>query len=133
MANQVYPLYKQALIDAEPNTDLKDGNVKISLLSRDYVYSPLHQFRTDLTGVITTSGTLQGKSVTNGVFRAADVTYSAVAGPNEVFSFVVWIDTGTPSTSRLVAYIDTNQVALPVTVTGGDIKHQFDVAGIFAL
>jgi len=132
MANQIYPLFLQACLDGESNIDLKDGNVKITLLSASYVYSPFHQYRTHLTGVVATSGDLQGKSVVNGFFKAADITYPGVAGA-EIVAFAVWLDTGTASTSRLVAYIDSNQVALPLVPTGGDIKQQFDPAGIFAL
>jgi hypothetical protein len=68
---------------------------------------------------VATSGALASKTTTNGVADAADVTFSAVTGdPCE--AIVIYKDTGTESTSRLIAYIDT-ATGLPVTPNGGDI------------
>ena len=69
---------------------------------------------------VATSGALGSKTVTNGVADAADVTFTAVTGdPSE--AIVIYKDTGTESTSRLIAYIDT-ATGLPVTPNGGDIS-----------
>jgi hypothetical protein len=68
---------------------------------------------------VATSGALASKTTTNGVADAADVTFTAVTGdPCE--AIVIYKDTGTESTSRLIAYIDT-ATGLPVTPNGGDI------------
>lgn len=133
MANAIYPLYKQALMDADTDVDLIAGNVKVALVDTGtYTYSAAHQFLSDLTGITATSGNLASKTVTNGVFDAADVTLTAVSG-NQSEALVFYIDTGVAGTSRLVAYLDTGQTGLPVTPNGGDINLVWNALGIFAL
>jgi hypothetical protein len=64
------------------------------------------------------------KTSTAGVADVADFTFTAVTGdPSEVIVF--YKDTGTASTSALIAYIDT-ATGLPVTPNGGDINIQID-------
>ncbi|MFF6951831.1 hypothetical protein ACFZAD_24630 [Streptomyces iakyrus] len=69
---------------------------------------------------ISTSGNLSSKTATAGVADAADVTFSTVTGAT-VEALVLYKDTGTASTSRLIAYIDT-ATGLPITPNGGDIN-----------
>ena len=133
MANALYPKWKEALLTLASGNDLENGNVKVSLIDTGtYTYSSSHDMRDDLSGVVATSGNLTSKTITNGVFDAADVTFSAVSG-SSAEAIVIWIDSGTPSTSPLVAYIDTGQTGLPVTPNGGDITITWNASGIFAL
>lgn len=133
MANAIYPKYKEALLDAFTDIDLVGLTVKVALVDTGvYTYSSTHQFLSDLSGVVGTAQTLGSKTVTNGVFDAADVTYTAVTG-NSVEALVIYIDTGTAGTSRLVAYIDTGVTGLPVTPNGGNITVTWNASGIFAL
>lgn len=133
MANAIYPLYKQALLDASANVDINDGTVKVALVDTGvYTYSAAHEFLTSLTGVVGTAQTINNTTVTNGVFDGDNVTYTAVSG-NTVEALVIYIDTGVSSTSRLVAYIDTGVTGLPVTPNGGDISVTWNASGIFAL
>jgi len=122
MANAIYPLYKQALLDASANVDLNDGTVKVALVDTGtYTYSATHEFLTSLSGVVGTAQTINTTTVTNGLFDGDNVTFTAVTG-NSVEALVIYIDTGTAGTSRLVAYIDTSVTGLPVTPNGGDIS-----------
>jgi hypothetical protein len=133
MANAIYPLYKQALLDASSDVDLNDGTVKVALVDTDtYTYSAAHDFLDDLSGVVGTAQTIGNTTVTGGVFDGDNVTFTAVSGA-EVEALVIYIDTGNAATSRLVAYIDTGQTGLPVTPNGGDIQIQWNASGIFAL
>jgi hypothetical protein len=133
MANAIYPLYKQALLDASANVDINDGTVKVALVDTGvYTYSAAHEFLTSLTGVVNTAQTINNTTVTNGVFDGDDVTYTAVSG-NTVEALVIYIDTGVSSTSRLVAYIDTGVTGLPLTPNGGDVSITWNASGIFAL
>lgn len=133
MANAIYPLYKQSLLAGDTNISLSGGTVKVALVDTGvYTYSAAHQFLTSLTGVVGTAQTIGTKTVTNGVFDGADVTYTAVTG-STVEALVIYIDTGTAGTSRLVAYIDTSVTGLPVTPNGGDITITWNASGIFAL
>jgi hypothetical protein len=71
-----------------------------------------------------TSGALTGKTVTAGVADAVDVTFTAVSGAT-VEAIVLYADSGTEATSRLIAYIDT-ATGLPLTPNGGDVTVAWD-------
>lgn len=130
MANAVYPIYKQALLDALSDVDLNDGTVKCALVDTGtYTYSAAHDFLNDLSGVVGTAQTIANTTVTNGLFDGDNVTYTAVSG-STVEALVIYIDTGNSATSRLVAYIDTGVTGLPVTPNGGDISITWNASGI---
>lgn len=133
MANAIYPLYKQALLDGDTLVDLNDLTVKVALVDTGtYTYSAAHQFLTSLTGVVGTAQTIGATTVTNGLFDGSDVTFSTVTG-NSAEALVIYIDSTVAATSRLVAYIDTSVTGLPVTPNGGDITITWNVSGIFQL
>lgn len=134
MANTVYPKYKQALLNGDSNISLASGTVKVALIdTNDVAYSAAHDFFNDVSAaVVGTPQTIGSKSITNGLFDGADVTFSAVSG-DQCEALIIFIDTGTPSTSRLVAYIDTGVTGLPVTPNGGDIAVTWNASGIFQL
>jgi hypothetical protein len=73
---------------------------------------------------IATSAALVSPTVTDGVADANDVVFTAVSGAS-VEAIILYKDTGTESTSRLIAYIDTG-TGLPVTPNGGDITISWD-------
>ena len=127
MANALYPLWKEALLSAAANSELVAGTVKIALVDTAVsTYSAAHQFFSSVSAaVIGTPQTLGTKTVSGGVFDAADPTFTAVSGAS-VEALVVYIDTGVAGTSRLVAYIDTGVTGLPVTPNGGNIALAFD-------
>jgi hypothetical protein len=132
MPNAIYPKYKEAVLQSSANSSLT-GTVKAALVDTGaYTYSAAHEFLTSLTGVVGTAQTLGTKTYTDGVFDAADVTYTAVTG-NSAEAIVLYIDTGTAGTSRLVAFLDTGFTGLPVTPNGGDITVTWNASGIFAL
>lgn len=131
MANLIYPLFKQRLLT--PGVDLSSLTLRAVLIDTGtYTYNAAHDAYDDLSGVVgPESGALASKTFTNGVFDAADVTFSAVTGAT-VEAVVVFIDSGTPSTDYLVAFIDTG-TNLPVTPNGGDITIQWNASGLFSL
>jgi len=133
MANALYPKWKEALLQASSDSALT-GTVKAALVDTGtYTYSSAHQYLSDLSGVVGTAQTIGAtKSYTSGVFDGADVTFSSVTG-NTVEALVIYIDTGTAGTSRLVAFIDTGVTGLPVTPNGGNISVTWNASGIFAL
>lgn len=133
MANAIYPLYKQALLDASANVDINDGTVKVALIDTGtYTYNSTHEFYSSVSGVVGTPQTINNTTVTNGLFDGDNVTYTAVTG-NSVEALLIYIDTGTAATSRLVAWIDTSVTGLPVTPNGGDITITWNASGIFQL
>lgn len=134
MAAVIYPKYKEALLTGSSNISLTSGNVKAVLVdTADYTYSATHEFYSSLTsaGRVAISPNLGTKTVTNGLFDAADTTFSAVTGDVSE-AIVIFIDTGTEGTSRLVAYLDSG-TGLPVTPNGGDINVAWNASGIFQL
>lgn len=73
---------------------------------------------------IATSGNFASKTTTAGVANAANITLTAVSGAS-VESIEIYKDSGTESTSTLIANIDT-ATGLPVTPNGGDINVNWD-------
>lgn len=122
MANAIYPKWKEAVIQASANSSLT-GNVKAILVdTADYTYSAAHDFLDDVPGaaIVATSANLGTKTYTNGTFDTADFTFTAVTG-DQSEALIIYIDTGSAATSRLVCYRDTGVTGLPVTPNGGDI------------
>jgi hypothetical protein len=78
------------------------------------------------------STALQNTSVTNGLFDADDITLSAVTGDTSE-AIIIYVHTGTESTSRLVLYIDSGVTGLPATPSGGDISLAWNASGIAQL
>lgn len=133
MANALYPKWKEAIEQATSNSSL-GGTVKVALIDTGvYTYSAAHEFWSSASSAsVGTPQTLASKTFTNGLFDAADSTFSAVTG-SSVEALIIFVDTGTASTSRLVAYIDTGVTGLPVTPNGSDITVQWNASGIFQL
>lgn len=124
MANQLYLKGKESFLGGDLALDT--DTIKCVLVDTG-VYTPnftTHQFLSDVTGVVATSPAFTTKTVTNGVFDAADITFTAVTG-NDSEAVVLYKDTGVSSTSNLIAYIDT-ATGLPVTPNGTDIIVQWD-------
>jgi hypothetical protein len=61
------------------------------------------------------------------------VTYTAVPSGSTVTALIIYIDTGTPGTSRLVAFIDTGVTGFPLSTNGGDVTVSWNASGIFQL
>lgn len=132
MASVIYPKAKESLLSQNPSIDLDTDTIKAAMVDTGtYTYSAAHQYYSSVSGVVGTPATLASKTVTNGTFDAADVTYSAVTG-NSVEAIVIYKDTGSAATSPLIAYIDSG-TGLPVTPNGGDITIAWNASGIFSL
>jgi len=134
MANALYAKAKEAFLSGL--IDLTTDTIKATLLdSADYTPDlAAHDFLDDVpSGARVATVTLTGKSVTGGVFDAADATFSSVTG-DQCEYIISWQDTGTESTSRLIAIIDT-ATGLPITPNGADINIVWDNGSnkIFAL
>ena len=130
MASHVYPLAKQSFLSAGIN--MTSATIKAALVTSGYTYSASDQFRSALgANSIALSGALSGKSVTNGVFDASDITLSAVAGGSTVAAIVGYVDTGSAATDNLLWFEDGFSLA----TNGGDITIAWDngASKIFAL
>ena len=138
MANAIYPKAKKQMLQA--GIDLSSVNVKALLVNvsgggTTYTYSSSHEFLSDIPSAarIATSGNLASKTLGNdGSFDSDDPTFSGVTG-DSIESIVLYIDTGTAGTSRLIMYQDTGVTGLPLTPDGSDAQIVVDAGGWFVL
>jgi len=128
LASQLYPKGAAHILGLSTKVDLVADNIKLLFYSGSF--SSSHEFVSDLTGasIIARSGNLAGKTVTGGVFDANDLTVTAVSG--SAFTHVIlYDDTGTDSTSRLIAIFDISTF----TPNGGDVNVVFNASGLFSI
>ena len=124
MANALYDKGREGFLDG--TIDWDTDNIKVALIDTG-VYTvnlSTHSASSDLLGIVDETANLSSKTVTDGVADAADETITAVTGVT-VEALVIYQDTGTPGTSRLIAYIDT-ATGLPLTPNGGDVTIEWD-------
>lgn len=121
MANALYGKGREGFLDGSIDWDTDDIRI-IFIDTADYTVSiDVHDNLDDVAAAsrVAVSGALSGKTVTLGVADASDVTLTSVTGdPFE--AIIIYKHTGTESTSRLIAYIDT-ATGLPTTPNGSDI------------
>lgn len=133
MANALYPKFKQALLEGDIALDTSD--VKCMLVDlADYTYSAAHDFLDDVPVAAREeiSAALGSKTFTDGVFDSANPVFTGATGdPCE--ALILFIDTGSAATSRLIAFYDTGVTGLPVLPNGGDINVTVNASGWFAL
>jgi len=122
----LYPKFKESLMKKE--IDLLTDDIKLSLIDTgEYTYSSTDQFFDDIpsAAIIGTSGNLSSKSVTDGVFDADDVLISGLTGAPTIEAVLLWLDSGTPSTSRLIGFIDQGS-GLPINAGAVAVSIVFD-------
>lgn len=134
MANAVYPLALEAMLTGGVN--VSSGNVKVALLSAGYTYDDGDEFLDDIDSgdIVAHSPNLTSKTVTGGVFDAANPTFTNLTGA-DVVAYVIYIDTGTAATSRLLAYFDRDPANQEYAIEpdGGDWTLEFFDLGIFRI
>lgn len=123
---------KKAILDAD--VDLLVDTIKAVLLKTASSLADTADFLADVTAgdMVGTAQTLGSKSTTDGVFDAADITFSAVALTGACDRVLLYKDTGNSATSQLLAAV---ALASAVTPNGGDIVVAWDngASKIFAL
>jgi hypothetical protein len=128
MANALFDTAKQGLISGA--IDMDTAVFKVALV-RGYTFTASHTNVSDVTGaggtLAATSSALSSVTVTNGVFDAADITFTAVAANASNHSLLLFQSSAVTgggdvaaSSQRLVAWIDTG-TNLPVVPNGGDV------------
>jgi hypothetical protein len=125
MANSLYTKAKQHLIDGTIDLDTNDIR---AILVDGADYTPnlaTHETLAAIpaAGRVAVSGALAGKTVTDGVFDANDITISAVTG--DQFEYIVLYQHTGAESALLIALIDT-ATGLPCTPNGGDISIAWD-------
>ena len=137
MANALYPLWKEALLQNTSGSDLAGSGttgVYVALVDTGtYTYSAAHQYYSSLSGIVGTDQEIGTKTFTTGTFDGANVTFTAVTGSTVEALVLYRKNAGANTTWQLVAYIDTGVTGLPVTPNGGDISISWSASGIFTL
>ncbi len=138
MANALFDKYRNVVVEGTgPN--LGTSTIKAMFVDHadDTPNTASDEFISDILSAarvpaIASCPTLAGKTFGTGgvgVFDANDTTFSALTG-DQVESLILFVDTGTESTSRLLAYWDS-ATGLPLTPNGGDVVVQWNASGIF--
>ncbi len=135
MANKLYPKTKKQMLQG--GIDLSSAAVKALLVktSSGYSYDEAHASLADIASAdrVAMSGALTGKAFgDDGSFDSDDVTFSTVTGVT-IGAIVLFVETGTEATSRLVMYQDTGVTGLPLTSNGSNITITVDAGGWFVL
>lgn len=125
MSNAKYTKGKEKEMQAQVNW-LTD-NIKVAIVKSAYAVNlSTHEFYSDLgANVLGTPVALSSRSVTGGVFDAADSTIASVTAGDTCSFAVIYKDTGVAGTSPLLVYLDTI-TNFPFTTNGGDVKLQWD-------
>lgn len=123
MSNVLYPSGKNAFLTKL--IDMSSDVINAVLVANTYTYSAAHNsYTTDIQShAIGSPVALAGKTVTDDVFDANDVTFPAVTSGANIEAVVLYH----ASTGRPIAYIDTG-AGLPAVGNGGDIQINFSNA-----
>src|SRR4051794_29084508 len=125
MANAVFPLAKQAFLSGSIN--LTADTIKVALLPTSQTYSAANQFYSSYSAAaVGTPQQITSPTVASGVFNGAGVTFTAVASGSTIGALLVYKDTGTTTTSPVIAWIDTTTGALSLATNGGNIAITWD-------
>lgn len=123
MANTIYPKGREGFAGGDVAWD--SDTIKLVAVDSGYVYNAAHDFLDDVGAAarVATSAAFSGKSITNGVLDADDVTLAALPAGDTITAIVVYQDTGVEATSRLLLYFDTkaDTTAISVPTNGGDV------------
>lgn len=140
MANGLFNSYRNQVLGVGTFTDLDAVTIKAMFLDNDDDTAVLatDDFIDDILSAgrvpaIASCPTLGSKTlgvVAVGVFDAADTVFTALTGGPSVEQLFLFEDSGTESTSDLLAMWDT-ATGLPLTPNGGDVTVQWSASGIF--
>jgi glutamine synthetase type III len=133
MADWMYTLAKKKLLDGD--IDLLVSDIKVAMIDTA-VATPVQATDEFLSpefdgAIIASSANLANKTTTGGAFDADPAEFSAVTG-DSVEAVVIYVDSGDPDTSPVIAKLDTGVTGLPYTPSGADVILTWG-AYIFAL
>jgi hypothetical protein len=124
--NRLYPYVKELFLTKQ--VDWTSDPIKLWLIDTAYyTFSTAHQTIADIpaTGTVAVSGTLAGRTATNGVADADNIMVTGAPVGRNVQAGVLAVDSGTPATSYLVAYVD-EAPGIPFSTDGDPIVWAWD-------
>lgn len=122
MSNVLYPKGAQKILGKQ--IDFLNDAIKAAIVPSGYTFSTAHEFLSDLGSLVGTAQSLTNKVITGGVFDADDVAFGAIAPGPTLKAVVLFIDTGSPTTSSLIAYLD-EVTGFPMVANGGAVSAQW--------
>lgn len=139
MANALFNSYRNQVLGVGTFTDLDAVTLKAMFVDHgtDTPATATDDFIDDILSgaripAIASCPTLASKTLGTvgvGVFDAADTVFTALSGASAE-SLIVFEDSGTETTSDLLAFWDT-ATGLPLTPNGGDVTVQWNASGIW--
>ena len=137
MADVIFDNFKKNIMNG--NIDLDTNTIKVALVTSGYTPTQAtHEFFNQVTNEVTGTGytaggsTLASSAVTaaggKGVFDANDTTWET--STITARAAVIYKDTGAPSTSPIIAYIDFGADKVS---SGGEFKITWNASGILTL
>lgn len=133
MANVLYSKGREGILDG---TIDMTGDIRCALAKSAYTFSDSHEDMADVGANDNgRSAALGSKTYTGGVFDAADTSLTALAAAASN-ALIYFQHTGTDSTARLIAYVDTPSAGLPFTPSVGqtvNVTHDNGANKIFKL
>ena len=139
MANALFTAYRNAVLGSGTATaDLDTDTIKAMFVDHaddtpavatdDFINDIASAARVPAIASCPSLGSRTIGTVAAGVFDAADTVFSALSGDASE-SLILFKDTGTESTSTLIAFWDT-ATGLPLTPNGGDVTVTWNASGI---
>ena len=137
MSNALYSKAKERFLGWQTSgdsIDMVNDDIKVALIDTAlYTFNASNEYWSSAsTAQVGSSVSLTSKTITNGVFDAADVVFTSVTGAS-IEAIILYKNSGFAGTSPLIAYIDVVASGLPVTPNGGNITVQWAASGIFTL
>ena len=136
MANGLFASYRTLVLGAGLNTSSLTINAIFIDATDDIPVLATDDFFDDLAGtpvpVEASAPALASKTlgvVAAGVFDAADTVFTSLSG-DQVEQLIIYEDSGTESTSDLIAMWDT-ATGIPLTPNGGNVTVVWSASGIF--
>lgn len=128
MADVLYKEFKQKLLGAD--IDLAVDDIRAMLVLSSYTFDDTDEFVSDLGAVDNgRSAALGSKTVTDGVFDAADSSLTATAA-SACNALIIFKHTGSDATAALIGYIDFSAFT---PAAGQAISLAWNASGILAL
>lgn len=140
MANALFTIYRNNMlgIDTYANVELDADTIKPMFVDHaDDVPAPTTD--NDISFILSAARVpaiascpaLASKTlgvVAAGAFDSADPTFTSLSG-DQSESLIVFFDTGTESTSILLAFYDTFTSGMPITPNGGNVQVVVNASG----
>jgi hypothetical protein len=150
MANALYDKGKEAILTGIDFTEAGSDEIYVMMVTTtgggtNYTKDlAADQFQDDVTAAARIGGAdgviLTSKTITGGVFDAADVTFTGVEDDDDIEALVLYHKVGaTEGANPLIAYIDTGgglvggSTSTSTTPNDGNIEIVWNSSGIFSI